>query len=181
MQVTALKAAGCSRVYEEKLSGAKKKRPELELAIKDLRPGDTFVVWRLDRLSRSMRDLYQRLSEIEEAGALFRSLEDRVDFSTANGKFMLGVLASVSEFERQVTGERTRAGIKAMQERGKKFGAVIKFTEDKKRTAIKMQKARERRMVRGKMVWRDKYKIKQIAKALGVSVQTLHAHEAVIR
>jgi len=176
MQTDALWAAGCLHVYEEKKSGAKIKRPELDLAIKDLRPGDTFVVWRLDRLSRTVRGLYERLAEIEEMGAGFRSLQDRIDFSTANGKFMLAVLAAVAEFERNVTMERTKAGMAALQERGHTFGAKVKFDRKKRRQAIKLLAMKERRKVRGEMVWRRRYTLKDVANKLRVSVATLRLH-----
>ena len=132
MQIDALKVAGCLNIYEEKLSAASKRRPELDYAIKDLRPGDCLVVWRLDRLARSMRDLYARLDAIHDAGASFRSLTEHFDFSTATGKLVLGFIGLMAEFERQLTIERTRAGIAAQKARGIKFGAKVKFTEAKK-------------------------------------------------
>ena len=82
LQRDALEKAGCLNIYEEKISGAKAKRPVLDLAIKDLRPGDTFVVWRLDRLARSMRQLYERLDQISAQGAGFKSLTEQFDFAT---------------------------------------------------------------------------------------------------
>ena len=176
MQVAALKAAGCTVIYEEKISGAKNRRRQLDLAIKELREGDTFMVWRLDRLSRSMRDLYQRLGDIEAAGAKFRSVEDKVDFGTANGKFMLGVLASVAEFERQVTAERTKAGIAKIQSDGGKFGAKAKFDRPMQLKAERLLAMKERRSVRGKKLWRKRYSQKQVAAQLGISPQTLYLY-----
>jgi len=176
MQIDALKAAGCLHIYSEKKSGAKIKRPELDLAIKDLREGDTLVVWRLDRLARTVRQLYERLAQIEEMGAGFRSLQDRIDFSTANGKLMLAVLAAVAEFERNVTIERTKAGIAALQARGHTFGAKVKFDHKRQRKAEKLLAMRERRIVRGKSVWRDRYSLKDVAEMMDVSVNTLRLH-----
>jgi DNA invertase Pin-like site-specific DNA recombinase len=176
LQTRALKAAGCLNIYEEKLSGAKKHRPELDLAIKDLRPGDTLVVWRLDRLSRSIRDLHRRLGEIEEQGANLKSLTEHFDFTTAVGKLMLNMLAVMAEFERQLTIERTRAGMAVLREKGHRLGAVVKFDAAKKKAALKMLAQRERRSVRGKMLWRKRYTQKQVADALKISQQTLYLY-----
>ena len=130
LQTDALKAAGCLNIYEEKVSGSgKKARPQLDLAIKDLRPRDTLLVWRIDRLARSGRELYQRLEQIEQAGAGFKSLQEGFDFSTSAGRFVLGILGLVAELERQMTIERTRAGMAALKARGKKLGAERKVTE----------------------------------------------------
>jgi DNA invertase Pin-like site-specific DNA recombinase len=135
LQLNALRAAGAMNIYEEKVSGAAKKRPQLDLAIKELQPGDTLVVWRLDRLARSMSEFYTRLSQIEAAGAQFRSLTENFDFNNAVGKFVLGILALVAELERQITVNRTRAGMEAARLRGSRIGAPIKFTEAKRRRA----------------------------------------------
>lgn len=181
LQTDALKKAGCLNIYEEKISGAKKDRKQLELAIKDLRPGDTLVVWRLDRLSRSMRDLYNRLEQVEQQGAGFRSLTEAFDFTTATGKLILGMLACMAEFERQLTIERTRAGMQALKERGHKLGAPQKFTEEKKRQARKLLKIIKwktltRKDHRGKAlkVRRRVYSKIEIAAKVDVSVGTLH-------
>ena len=160
MQVEALRKAGCLNVYEEKISGASKKRPQLDLAIKDLRPTDTLVVWRLDRLARSMRELYRRLDQINEAGATFKSLTEHFDFGTATGHLILGIAGVFAEFERQLTIERTRAGIAAAQARGFKFGAKVKFTPAKKARARAWIKKGVQRVI--------------VAKRLGLSAQTIH-------
>lgn len=174
LQTKALNEVGCLNIYEEPAtSGAKKNRPQLDLAIKDLRPGDTLVVWRLDRLSRSMRDLYERLEQIKAQGASFRSLTEAFDFNTATGQLILGMLAIMAQFERQLTIERTKAGMEVLRSKGERLGAPIKFNEAKKRRALKMLRLKERRDVRGKMVWRKKYTQKEVAEALKISVQTL--------
>ena len=135
LQLNALRAANCINIYEEKVSGAGKKRPQLDLAIKELQHGDTLVVWRLDRLARSMSEFYTRLSQIEAAGAQFRSLTENFDFNNAVGKFVLGILALVAELERQITIGRTRAGMEAARMRGRQIGAPIKFNDAKRRKA----------------------------------------------
>lgn len=174
LQTKALKEAGCLNIWEEPaVSGAAKNRPQLDLAIKDLRPGDTLVVWRLDRLSRSIRDLHKRLEQIEEQGANLKSLTEHFDFTTAVGKLMLNMLAVMAEFERQLTIERTKAGMEVLRSKGYALGAPVKFDKAKQRMAEKMLAAKERRSVRGKMVWRKKYTQKEVAEALKISVQTL--------
>lgn len=176
LQTRALIAAGVdpAHIYEEKLSGAKKNRPELDLAIKELRPGDTLVVWRLDRLSRSIRDLHRRVEMIEEAGANLKSLTEHFDFTTAVGKLMLNMLAVMAEFERQLTIERTRAGMAVLREKGHRLGAVVKFDAAKKKMAVRMLAKKERRSVRGKMLWRKMYTQADVAEALKISQQTLY-------
>ena len=121
LQTDALAAAGVKpdNLHVEKVSGASPKRPALDYAIKDLRQGDTFVVWRLDRLARSMRQLYSRLDQIYAKGAYFRSLQENFDFGTVSGKLVLGVLGLVAEFERQIIAQRTSAGIAALRARRK--------------------------------------------------------------
>lgn len=132
LQIDALKAAGVKddNLHVEKVSGASAKRPALDYAIKDLREGDTFVVWRLDRLARSMRQLYARLDAIYAKGAYFRSVQENFDFGTVSGKLVLGVLGLVAEFERQIIAQRTSAGIAAVRARrkDKRWGPKVFMT-----------------------------------------------------
>lgn len=160
MQTDALRAVGCLNIYEEKVSAASKKRPELDLAIKDLRPGDVLVVWRLDRLARSVRDLYRRLDDIQDAGASFRSLTESIDLSTAVGKVMFGFIGIMAEFERDLTIERTRAGMAALKASGVKLGRKVTFTREKKIKAKQMIKSGMQR--------------KDVAEKLGFVPQTIH-------
>lgn len=161
VQMNALRSAGCVNIYQEKVSGAGKKRPQLDLAIKELQPGDTLVVWRLDRLARSMSEFYTRLAQIEAAGAQFRSLTENFDFNNAIGKFVLGILALVAELERQITIGRTRAGMEAARARGRQIGAPIKFTDAKRK------QARD---------WlRDRMAVTDVARRLGLSAGTITA------
>jgi DNA invertase Pin-like site-specific DNA recombinase len=143
LQVDALRRAGVmdDNLHIEKKSAASKSRPALEHAMKDLREGDTLVVWRLDRLARNMRELYARLDQIADAGASFKSLTEQFDFSTATGKLILGLFAIVAEFERQLTIERTKAGIEAFKSReGGWQGAPTKLTADKLKQIKAMRK-----------------------------------------
>lgn len=133
MQTSALKKAGCINIYEEKISGTKVIRGQLELAMRDLRPGDTLVVWRMDRLARSISDLLNKLKRLEEAGAKFRSLTESIDTSTASGRLIIHILGSIAEFEAHLTRERTRAGLARARERGMVLGAKRVFDVKKKK------------------------------------------------
>jgi DNA invertase Pin-like site-specific DNA recombinase len=164
LQTDALERVGCLNIYTETISGAAKKRPQLDLAIKDLRPGDTLVVWRLDRLARSLRDLHKRLDQIVEAGALFKSLQENFDLTTAMGRLYVDIAGAFAEFERQLTIERTRAGMAALKARGERFGMERKL-DDKMRAAIT------------KMVLDDPtVTIKQIAKKFKIATSTFNGN-----
>lgn len=174
LQLDALKKVGCINIYEEKVSGTSKRRPQLELCIKELQAGDTLVVWRLDRVARSMGQLYDRLEQIQEAGAQFKSLTEDFDFSTATGKLLLGLFGLIAEFERELTRERTRAGMQARIARGQKVGAELKFTEPLRAKARSMLKETKIVLRKGRKVKRPRYSRRAIAKKLGISYQTLH-------
>ncbi len=141
MQLDALEKAGCWNVWKEKRSATKGKRPELEKAIADLRPGDTLVVWKLDRLARNARELYARLDAISAAGAQFKSLQENFDFTTAMGQFVLGILGLVAQLEAQMTSHRTSAGIAALQAAGGSYGAKPKLSEKRAKALVKMRKS----------------------------------------
>jgi DNA invertase Pin-like site-specific DNA recombinase len=162
LQLAALKAVGCLEIHEEHVSATSQKRPALDLAIKNLRPGDTLVVWRLDRLARNMRELYARLDQIAEMEGGFRSLTESFDFTTATGQLILGFMGLMAQFERQLTIERTKAGLEAAVARGVDLGAPRKFTEKKRAEARKLLK-------QGKMTK------KAIAKRLGISDTRLYS------
>jgi len=118
-QVGALKAAGCKRIYEERASGGRWDRPELHRLLDHLRDGDAVVVWKLDRLSRSLKDLLHILEKIDAAGANFRSLTEAIDTSGPAGRMMMQMLGCFAEFERAMVRERTRAGLKTAREQGR--------------------------------------------------------------
>src|SRR5437660_12420054 len=135
-------AAGCAKVFKEKVSGAKTDRPELAKVIRRLGPGDVLVVTRLDRLARSTHDLLNVLATIGERQASFRSLKDTwADTTTPHGRLMLTVLGGLAEFERELIRARTGEGRKRAKERGVKFGRPRKLTPHQR------QKAMERRAV----------------------------------
>lgn len=136
LQIDALKRAGVrdNNLHVEKVSGASNKRPQLEFAMKDLRVGDVFVVWRLDRLARNMRQLYEHLDRIYAKGATFRSLTEDFDFNTITGKLIITVLGAIAQFERQIIAQRTSAGIAALKRRkGKhwKWGPPVYMTPER--------------------------------------------------
>lgn len=133
MQVEALERAGCHRVITEKVSAVSSKRVELEKALRHLRPGDTFVVWKLDRLSRSLLDLKRRVEYIEQCGATLRCIKQEINTGTPAGRLLLNILGTVAEFERDLIAERTAAGMKAARERGVKFGPEPKLSPSERK------------------------------------------------
>ena len=131
LQREALKGAGCQRVYEEKVSGAKRSRPELDRLLDQLRVGDVVVVSRLDRLARSTRDLLDIAEQLKEAGAGLRSLhEPWADTTSPSGRMVLTVFAGIAEFERALIHERTGTGRAAAKARGVRFGRPAKLSGD---------------------------------------------------
>jgi DNA invertase Pin-like site-specific DNA recombinase len=129
LQLAALQKAGCKTVFkDEGLSGVTTKRPALTRCLKALRPGDTLIVWKLDRLGRSLRDLITLLDELRAQGMKFRSLTEHIDTETAAGCAMWQMIGVLAELERSLITERTRAGVKAARQRGVKFGPKPKLT-----------------------------------------------------
>ncbi len=118
-QVSALKAAGCERIFREKVSGGRWDRPELHKILDQLRKGDVLVVWKLDRLSRSLRDVLTIMEKLAEEKAGFRSLTEAVDTTTPAGRMMLQMLGAFSEFERAMLRERTKAGLDSARREGR--------------------------------------------------------------
>ena len=132
-----LRAAGCAKVFKEKVSGAKTDRPELAKVIGRLEPGDVLVVTRLDRLARSTRDLLNVIAAVSERGAGFKSLKDTwADTTTAHGRLMLTVLGGLAEFERELIRARTGEGRKRAKDRGVKFGRPRKMTPHQRQEAL---------------------------------------------
>jgi len=128
MQLDALHRAGCRRIREEKRSGGDTKRPELRRALDELREGDTLVVYKLDRLARSLRHLLNILAELAELGAGFRSLTESIDTTTPAGRMMMHMLGAVAEFERGLIAERSIAGQQAAMARGVHCGRPAALT-----------------------------------------------------
>jgi DNA invertase Pin-like site-specific DNA recombinase len=123
LQRDALKAAGCRKVFTDQgISGSIFKRPGLDAALDSLKPGDTLLVWKLDRLGRSLAHLVQTISDLGERGINFHSLSDPIDTESAGGRLVLHIMAALAEFERSLNTERTRAGLAAAKRRGRKLG-----------------------------------------------------------
>src|SRR5712692_2997337 len=129
LQLAALKKAGCKTVFKDDgLSGATTKRPALLRCLKKLESGDTLIVWMLDRLGRSLRDLITMLDDLKQRGVKFRSLTEAIDTETPTGRAMWQMIGVLAELERSLISERTRAGVKAAKRRGVKFGRKRKLT-----------------------------------------------------
>jgi DNA invertase Pin-like site-specific DNA recombinase len=128
LQLDALKAAGCGRVFVERASGAQRDRPELRAALGYMRSGDTLVVWKLDRLARSLKQLIETIEALDADKIGFRSLTEAIDTTTAGGRLVFQIFGALAEFERQVIRERTMAGLDAARARGRKGGRPLPFS-----------------------------------------------------
>ncbi len=128
LQRNALECAGCELIFEDKISGTKSDRPGLKKLLRTLSAGDTLVVWKLDRLGRSMRHLVVLVEELRERGVNFRSLTDAIDTSTPMGRFFFHVMGALAEMERELIVERTRAGFAAARQEGRNGGRKPKLT-----------------------------------------------------
>lgn len=160
LQTEALTRAGCEKIYEDKISGVRVERPGLTRALEMLREGDTLVVWKLDRLGRSVKQLVDMVGELHKQGIQFKSLTDAIDTGTPAGRFFFHVMASLAEMERELIIERTRAGLDAAKQLGRKGGRKPKMTSSKIESAKKL--------LASGIPPRD------VAKDLGVSVPTLY-------
>jgi len=137
-QVAALKSAGCERIFREKASGGRWDRPELHRLLDQLRKGDVLVVWKLDRLSRSLRDVLTIMEQIAEAKAGFRSLSEAIDTTSPAGRMMMQMLGAFAEFERAMLRERTKAGLKSARRQGRIGGRRPKLRSQQQAEIIKM-------------------------------------------
>jgi DNA invertase Pin-like site-specific DNA recombinase len=146
MQMKALGRAGCKKVFkDEGLSGATTKRPALQRCLKALKDGDTLIVWKLDRLARSLRDLITLIEDFNSRGINFRSLTEDISTTTPGGKLVFHIFAALAEFERGLIIERTRAGMKAARARGVRPGPKPKLTRQQIEHARKLIAEGERR------------------------------------
>ena len=161
LQKDALEKAGCEKIHVEKASGKSSNRPELGKVMDYLREGDTLVVWRLDRLGRSMKHLIELVTEMEERGIGFRSLTEAMDTTTSGGKLIFHIFGALAEFERNLIQERTQAGLAAARARGRKGGRPPALDESKRKMAIKLYNSRE-------------HSVEEICQTMGISRPTLY-------
>src|SRR5271168_1536973 len=146
LQLTALKRAGCKTVFkDEGISGATTQRPALLRCLKKLEQGDTLMVWKLDRLGRSLRDLIAMLDDLKKRDVKFRSLTEAIDTETPTGRAMWQMIGVLAELERSLISERTRAGVKAARVRGVKFGRKPKLSRQQIAHAQKLIEDGQRR------------------------------------
>lgn len=160
LQREALLKAGCKKIFSDKISGSRAERPGLGKAMELLRDGDSLVVWKLDRLGRSVKNLVDLVGDLAREGVHFKSLTDSIDTTTASGRFFFHVMASLAEMERELTVERTRAGLEIARQLGRKGGRRRQMTDSKIASAKKL-------LANG-VPPRD------VAQNLGVSVPTLY-------
>jgi DNA invertase Pin-like site-specific DNA recombinase len=163
LQHDALTRAGCARIFSESASGAQRDRPELARALDYMRPGDTLVVWKLDRLARSIKQLIETVEDLQGKGIGFRSLTEAIDTTTAGGKLTFHIFAALAEFERSIIRERTRAGLDAARARGRVGGRPPSLTDKD------IEAART-------LLSNPDITVEQVAKRLGVSPATLYRH-----
>jgi DNA invertase Pin-like site-specific DNA recombinase len=167
LQMDALRAHGCSQVYTDAASGKDTARPELAYCLKALRKGDTLVVWRLDRLGRSLSDLVRVVKDLEGRGIAFESLSENIETSSANGRLVFHVFAALAEFERNLIRERTTAGLAAARARGRVGGRKAKLGE------------KEIREIKA-LLADPASQVKDIAARYGVSRTTLYKRVGVV-
>ena len=138
LQIEALIKAGCEKLFQEKMSGSRAARPEFSKALETMRQGDTLVVWKLDRLGRSVKNLVDLVGELHKRGVQFKSLTDAIDTGTPSGRFFFHVMASLAQMERELTFERTRAGLETARKLGRKGGRKRRMTDSKIESARKL-------------------------------------------
>lgn len=163
LQLDALRKAGCEKVFVEKASGAQRERPELKAALEYVRAGDTLVVWKLDRLARSLKQLIESVELLAGREIGFRSLTEAIDTTTAGGKLVFHIFGSLAEFERSIIRERTRAGLEAARVRGRKGGRPAALS-DKDISAAKA------------LLADPNITVEEVAKRLNVAPSTLYRH-----
>ena len=141
LQEDALANVGCDRIFEDHLSGVKTERAGLQQSLNYARAGDTLVVWRLDRLSRSLKELIEMVTLLESKGIGLRSLQETIDTSSTSGKLVFHIFAALAEFERNLIKERTRSGLEAARVRGRKGGRPKALSPDKQALTVSLYNA----------------------------------------
>ncbi|MER3353354.1 MAG: recombinase family protein [Hoeflea sp. D1-CHI-28] len=163
LQLDALNLADCEKVYVEKASGAQRERPELQAALGYMRGGDTLVVWRLDRLARSIKQLIETVEDLEAKGIGFRSITEAIDTTTSGGRLVFHIFAALAEFERAIIRERTSAGLAAARSRGRRGGRPPALSAED--------------LVQARALLRDEsIPVEKVAERFGVAPSTLYRH-----
>jgi DNA invertase Pin-like site-specific DNA recombinase len=163
LQQDALTAAGCEHIYTDTVSGSVTTRPGLTQALSQLRAGDTLVVWRLDRLGRSLPHLIETVSALVRQGVGFRSLQEQIDTTTSGGKLVFHVFGALAEFERDLIRERTHAGLAAARKRGRLFGRPKALTAQQVRQLQSLAKD-------------ERNTVAEICQTLGISRATYYRY-----
>lgn len=166
LQIDALQKSGCEKSYKEIASGAKSKRPVLDEIIEQLRPGDILVIWKLDRLGRSLRHLVELVGELMSKDVGLQSINDPIDTTTPHGRLTFNIFASLAEFERDLISERTQAGLKAARARGRVGGRPRGLSKK----ASSLAAAAEA------LYREEKLSTRQIAQTLGIAKSTLYSY-----
>lgn len=168
LQRDALLAAGCSQIYEDRIGGAKAARPGLQQALNVARTGDVLVVWRLDRLGRSLKDLIGMVETLSDKGIELQSLTEPIATNSSSGQLVFHLFGALAEFERNLIRERTQAGLKAARARGRKGGRPKTLEPAKRQLAVKLYDERQ-------------YTIDEICRMMGISKPTLYSYIAEVR
>ncbi len=163
LQTDALEKAGCGQVFQDQISGAKTKRPGFDEALSYLRSGDVLVVWRLDRLGRSLKHLIETVNLLEEKGIGFQSLQESIDTTTSGGKLIFHIFGALAEFERNLIRDRTQAGLAAARARGRKGGRPKSLDVKKQAWLYRLYDEKQ-------------HSIQGICELVGVSKSTLYAY-----
>lgn len=166
MQIDALKKAGCDQIHEEIASGAKTARPVLEEIIRNIREDDVLVIWKLDRLGRNLAHLVHLTNKLIEKKIGLISLNDPINTSTAQGRMIFGIFATLAEFERELIRERTQAGLKSARARGRKGGRPKGMSKE----------ATEKAAIAEALYKNGTIAVKKIAEQLGISKTTLYLY-----
>jgi len=164
LQLDALEQAGCEHIYQEKVSGAAKSHPQRDQLLGYLRQDDEVIVWKLDRLARSLTDLVALVNDIQAKGASFHSLQDQINTSSAHGKFTFHIFAALAEFERDIIRERTQAGLAAARARGRVGGRPKGLS----------QKAQHTAMIAERLYQEGDLSVREICEQLSISKSTLY-------
>ena len=163
LQIDALEEAGCERVFQDQISGIVNTRPNLNQALNFARAGDALVVWRLDRLSRSLQDLIETVTLLESRGVQLKSLHESIDTASSSGKLIFHLFGALAEFERNLIKERTLAGLQAARARGRKGGRPPSLNSEKQKLAAKLYSEKN-------------HSVKEICQLMGISKPTLYKY-----